>query len=600
MDSANSIRLGDFGLATVRRSTALDDNKAEDQSINMLDDISHLLGGSQYATSYKSYTNDGSITGGVGTRFYCAPEQEHRPKNQIRRKTDYDTKADVFSFGVVLFEIFHHPFATMSERAETLEKLRSMQISAPEENNMLENDTWKEHADRQFTEGFRNVCPQNAQKLILWCLQHNPDNRPTVGEILKSNLIPQLENYNEILKTMFNRQTAAVSNEIDITWDTDSAAKVREFYPLRGKKSVMNTLLHTLHEVCGSSRKDMAALQSSTMNCVAMCGANLALQRSVDMSKIRGAPHKYSTPVLAMSAAASGAITGNADGFLPRLTDSICNRLSKIFELHGAVRLKPPLLRPKAHVDRGRDGLVEFMNERGIVLTLPEDLTCNFARSVGRAGGLALKRYDIDKTYHKSRVGGHPRESLEASFDIVLEADNGHEEIFQAEVLIVVCQMMKTFVHHTSVALSNDKEKDRPFWFLRLNHTKLADSILDVCDVPATDSTRQGCFQMLTKYTAPAPSLVLRGGTNKSLIETLDEDISKAISQNGLTKEAGENLKLFISNGCMPLPPDLHGALRNVELAAKKSDLAIIIRRETNGILTLPEGSSQLKSWQMY
>ena len=36
----------------------------------------------------------------------------------------YDVKADMFSFGVILFEIFHPPFTTYMERAETLLAVR--------------------------------------------------------------------------------------------------------------------------------------------------------------------------------------------------------------------------------------------------------------------------------------------------------------------------------------------------------------------------------------------------------------------------------------------------------------------------------------------
>lgn len=78
------------------------------------------------AISNKSHTMDSAITGGVGTRFYCAPEQERQSVNQTKGRNNYDTKADIFSLGIVLFEMFHCPFVTLMERAETLEKLRGM------------------------------------------------------------------------------------------------------------------------------------------------------------------------------------------------------------------------------------------------------------------------------------------------------------------------------------------------------------------------------------------------------------------------------------------------------------------------------------------
>ncbi len=295
--------------------------------------------------------------------------------------------------------------------------------------------------------------PENAQKLILWCLQFDSRARPSAEEILKSELIPQIENHNELLNTLFNRQTTSVSNEIDITWDTDAAAKVREFFPARGKNSLLNNLIHNLKEIGGSTWKDSQSLQSSAMNHVAMCAANTTLRRTLNSSKFRGASQNVAS-ILAMAAATTSASTGTADGFLPRLNESICNQFRLLFENHGAVKLSPPLLRPKGRGDVGRDGLVEVMNERGIILTLPEDLTANFARSIGRAGGLGgLKRYDIDRTYHKSKVGGHPLESLEASFDIVLEGGNAQSHVFEAENIMLVGQAMKSFVHRLGCKL---------------------------------------------------------------------------------------------------------------------------------------------------
>ncbi len=311
--------------------------------------------------------------------------------------------------------------------------------------NVFESELWKDHAAMRLPEDFQQY-QKNAQKLILWCLQFRPESRPSAQDILKSNLIPHLESSNEVLNEMFNRQTTSVSNEIDITWDTDAAARIRELTPFRGKKSVMYSLLHNLKDVVGKSGKNATDLQLCAMNSVAMMSANIALKRAINAGKCWGIPH-LAASVLAMSAAATSAVTGNGDGVVPRLINSTCCRLRNIFESHGAMELKPPLLRPKIHLDSGREGMVEVMNERGIILLLPEDLTSSFARAVGRAGGLGVKRYDIDKTYHKSRVGGHPRESLEASFDIVLEGASSSEYIFEAELLIVISQIMSNFFH---------------------------------------------------------------------------------------------------------------------------------------------------------
>jgi translation initiation factor 2-alpha kinase 4 len=127
-----------------------------------------------------------------------------------------------------------------------------------------------------------------------------------------------------------------------------------------------------------------------------------------------------------MNAASAAAVTGAADGVHgadPRIVEAICDGLRTIFVEHGAVHLKSPLLRPRPSNTNETTvgGPAEVINSRGTILLLPEDLTVSFARSLGRGGAATsnLKRYDFDRVYHKSLVGGHPRESLEASFDIV-------------------------------------------------------------------------------------------------------------------------------------------------------------------------------------
>ncbi|XP_074654399.1 eukaryotic translation initiation factor 2-alpha kinase 1-like [Tubulanus polymorphus] len=81
-----TVKIGDFGLATMR---------------GMLE-------------SMNCSTVTAVHTGGVGTEPYASPEQIHGKP--------YDKKTDIYSLGVILFELYH-PFSTYMERADLLKKL---------------------------------------------------------------------------------------------------------------------------------------------------------------------------------------------------------------------------------------------------------------------------------------------------------------------------------------------------------------------------------------------------------------------------------------------------------------------------------------------
>lgn len=105
-----SIQQGDFGLATTHKTVgneselSIPDNEAASLH-DAINSISGLLG---FSLDHHGSTK--SITGGVGTVFYVAPEQHTKLKHS---DGSYDSRADIFSLGVLLFEMFKlHPFET--------------------------------------------------------------------------------------------------------------------------------------------------------------------------------------------------------------------------------------------------------------------------------------------------------------------------------------------------------------------------------------------------------------------------------------------------------------------------------------------------------
>lgn len=107
-----------------------------------------------------------SLTGKVGTALYVAPELTGNAS-----KSTYNQKVDLYSLGIILFEMSSTPLATGMERVKTLMDLRSSSIQFP---------------DHMMTE---SKYSQQLQ-VIRWLLNHDPSKRPSAEELLSSELVP--------------------------------------------------------------------------------------------------------------------------------------------------------------------------------------------------------------------------------------------------------------------------------------------------------------------------------------------------------------------------------------------------------------------------
>lgn len=70
----------------------------------------------------------GSLTGQVGTALYTAPELSSKAAKAI-----YNQKVDIYSLGIILFEMCYKPLDTGMERVKVLLNLRSREIVLPPE-----------------------------------------------------------------------------------------------------------------------------------------------------------------------------------------------------------------------------------------------------------------------------------------------------------------------------------------------------------------------------------------------------------------------------------------------------------------------------------
>ena len=132
-----------------------------------------------------------NLTGGVGTTFYMAPEQERSKCLRSKHgEGSYDSKADMFSLGVLLFEMFLlKPIPTFMERAVILTALRgekrggmlANEVAGEGQTESLFSEEgeiigdWQRVSEQRFPESFRTTASLNAQKIILWCLEQSPN-----------------------------------------------------------------------------------------------------------------------------------------------------------------------------------------------------------------------------------------------------------------------------------------------------------------------------------------------------------------------------------------------------------------------------------------
>ncbi|KAJ1924325.1 hypothetical protein IWQ60_005281 [Tieghemiomyces parasiticus] len=148
-------RLGDFGLVVTsdRDRTAATGVTGEGVGTG-------LVSPGAAPPNYTHFSPESQLlTSGVGTVTYAAPEQL-----DTTRPVPYGTKADMFSLGIILFELLH-PFATGMERVKVLEDLRRGCLP----------------------EIFVARRPVEAS-LILWLMAANPLQRPSADEVLAFRL----------------------------------------------------------------------------------------------------------------------------------------------------------------------------------------------------------------------------------------------------------------------------------------------------------------------------------------------------------------------------------------------------------------------------
>ncbi|POM70672.1 TKL protein kinase [Phytophthora palmivora] len=109
------------------------------------------------------------MTPGVGTSFWIAPE--------VLLGRDYDERADVFSFGVVLSEIDTDDYPYWNSGSIPGQ-------DNPDERRSQEQKILEKVALGALRPTFYNDCPPGVLALAASCLEGRPENRPSASEVV--------------------------------------------------------------------------------------------------------------------------------------------------------------------------------------------------------------------------------------------------------------------------------------------------------------------------------------------------------------------------------------------------------------------------------
>ncbi|KAG9236637.1 anticodon binding domain of tRNAs-domain-containing protein [Amylocarpus encephaloides] len=213
IDSTSSVKIGDFGLATSGQYSVVEGSLSTTTS-----------------------AMNGEMTKSIGTAFYVAPEVSSSTGGG-----SYTSKVDMYSLGVILFEMCYKPLLPGMEKAKTSESLRLEPPTLPSD--------------------FDSAGKVDQASIIYSLLARNPRDRPSSSELLQSGKLPmQMESeiirralaglsdsespyYQKMMTTLFSTPNKPAK---DFAWDMDTSNPTSGDILLQGlvKQNLVNIFRH--------------------------------------------------------------------------------------------------------------------------------------------------------------------------------------------------------------------------------------------------------------------------------------------------------------------------------------------------------------------
>ncbi|KAH8854652.1 eIF-2-alpha kinase GCN2 [Schistosoma japonicum] len=505
LDSNDHVKIVDFGLATrtvqeklinARQTVTVDLHTSLETHEKALDSVNHHDSTMKFC--------DHSMTHNVGTFLYISPEvlRLDCQKNRV-----YDERVDIYSLGVILFEMFYRGMSTAMERVLILTELRKENIIFPKDwsQDELVNQTW----------------------LIRSMLQHDPSKRPSASSTeaaFKKQLIeicksPDSNLYRFVTHTLFSQACSGASISVTL---------MEHYY----HNYWINLVSYKMIQIACYL---IFIKHAGNIQDIIFCRSTLKLDTSLYFLAIHKRDFengKIKVIYKAFIILKKAKLLGYWENVIIKcsvrffrlylfvLSINIIPFITHLVEMsfiaHGGILLESPTLVPVIHrsyqapwchqskqyddgdIFDGNDNQEAedwdrlsaapiLLDENGLPVRLPDSLHIPFARYLARSGSILLenrnestplKRYEFSRTYHSSSVAhlrephmlfSCPIEVNRATFDIVSLENNTY---WAVELFVVLREMTSRLF----------QSKDITF-FLYVNHTNLIKALFKLSGI---------------------------------------------------------------------------------------------------------------------
>jgi len=397
LDFDGKIKIGDFGLATFSQRTSLPKGPVVLPEVPSLD------------VSLEQHTR------GVGTYLYTAPEilsakaSSGTGSASSVHDAHYGREVDMYALGIIFFEMCF-PFTTGHERIVTIQVLRKRQ-----------------ELPRLFSQTHRRQA-----KIITWLCHLEPNRRPTVDDLLKSELLPpkmEDEHINDLKQLLKNP----------------------------GEEIYMDIL----NDLFASAR----SLSCINNNFISKVSHSIPIERLNDHYK----------PVWQINCQET------------HIRDFVTNNVQSCFEVHSQTRVYPPIFEPVAKGDAASDGYPSrkiMMSRTGELMTLRDECRRSFAAIVVSDELQNSRVWSIQPVYRFISTDPqrgvldsdsiYPVAKEQGNFDILSNGPSADAEVIQ------IC-------HETLLQFKNDfcssGGKYTCSYTVRIGHSKLNYLLLDIAGV---------------------------------------------------------------------------------------------------------------------